>query len=103
MKTYLKDYKNIKIIIDEIIGIDTQQGSNLKMAIKKYFELKPIDVKLVSNVDDFSSSNSNYYTNARIPIAYDKEMDDAMSKYTKELKKNLDKIKAKGDYCGISG
>ena len=53
---YSKDYENIRTIIDEIIGLDTQQGSNLDMAIKKYFELKHIYIKLVSDKNlDYTS------------------------------------------------
>ncbi len=95
---YLKDYEKIKIIIDEIIGIDTQQGNNLKMAIKKYFEMKPIDVKLVNTHNSISIDNTY-----RRPIQKDIEMDKALDRYTEKLRKNIDKIRAKGDYCGIQG
>ena len=95
---YLKDYEKIKIIIDEIIGIDTQQGNNLKMAIKKYFEMKPIDVKLVNTHNSISIDNTY-----RRPIQKDIEMDKALDRYTERLRKNIDKIRAKGDYCGIQG
>ena len=95
---YLKDYEKIKIIIDEIIGIDTQQGNNLKMAIKKYFEMKPIDVKLVNTNNSISIDNTY-----RRPIQKDIEMDKALDRYTEKLRKNIDKIRAKGDYCGIQG
>ena len=74
---YLKDYEKIKIIIDEIIGIDTQQGNNLKMAIKKYFEMKPIDVKLVNTHNSISIDNTY-----RRPIQKDIEMDKALDRYT---------------------
>ena len=95
---YLKDYEKIKIIIDEIIGIDTQQGNNLKMAIKKYFEMKPIDVILVNTHNSISIDNTY-----RRPIQKDIEMDKALDRYTEKLRKNIDKIRAKGDYCGIQG
>ena len=95
---YLKDYEKIKVIIDEIIGIDTQQGNNLKMAIKKYFEMKPIDVKLVNTHNSISIDNTY-----RRPIQKDIEMDKALDRYTEKLRKNIDKIRAKGDYCGIQG
>ena len=95
---YLKDYEKIKIIKDEIIGIDTQQGNNLKMAIKKYFEMKPIDVKLVNTHNSISIDNTY-----RRPIQKDIEMDKALDRYTEKLRKNIDKIRAKGDYCGIQG
>ena len=95
---YSKDYENIRTIIDEIIGLDTQQGSNLDMAIKKYFELKPIDIKLVSD------KNLDYtYQTIYITESKDNERDTALNKYTDNIKKGIEKMKTKGEYCGISG
>ena len=96
--SYLKDYEEIKVIIDEIIGIDTQQGSNLKMALKKYFEMKPLSVKLV-NTQDSISINKKF----RKPMVRDSKMEEALERYTKNIKENIDKMKTKGEYCGIEG
>jgi len=94
---YSEDYKNIRVIIDEIIGVDTKQGSNLKMAIKKYFELKPIDVKLVKNKDiDYS------YNNMNISKLNDTEMENALNNYTSNIKEDIKKMKSKGDWRGVS-
>tara|TARA_Y100000401_G_scaffold113584_1_gene114443 strand:+ start:6173 stop:6469 length:297 start_codon:yes stop_codon:yes gene_type:complete len=97
--SYSKNYNDIKVIIDEIIGVETQQGKNLKKAIKKYFELEAFNVKLITD-------NPNVYETKYVKVSefkYSEEMKDAMNKYTDKIKANLDKIKAKGDYCGING
>ena len=36
----LTDYSKIKDIIDDIVGVNTKQGNNLKEAIKNYFDNK---------------------------------------------------------------
>ena len=72
------------------------------MAIKKYFELKPKNIKLVSdkNLD---------YTYQTIHIAEsndverDAERDAALDKYTDNIKKGIEKMKTKGEYCGVRG
>jgi ribosome-associated translation inhibitor RaiA len=85
-------------LIDEIIGVDTQQGNNLKQAVKNYFETKPINVKLVSNTNmDFN------YAKVSRARPQDKEMETALEKYNKKIKKNIDKLKEKNQYCGVSG
>tara|TARA_R100000995_G_scaffold44377_1_gene20856 strand:+ start:143 stop:439 length:297 start_codon:yes stop_codon:yes gene_type:complete len=96
---YSKNYKDIKVIIDEIIGVETQQGKNLKKAIKKYFELEAFNVKLVTSNPNMSETK--YVKISK--LVYDEEMKNAMNKYTDKIKIDLDKIKAKGDYCGING
>ena len=50
----LTDYDKIRQIIDDIIGVDTMQGNNLKEAVKNYFETKPNDIKLVTSVGSIS-------------------------------------------------
>lgn len=97
---YSKDYENIRMLIDEIIGIDTQIGSNLKTAVKKYFEFKPIDVKLVSPKVEvvFDNRVQETYT---IKTVY-KEADEALAKYSEKLKKESDLLKEKGEWCGTS-
>ena len=92
----LEDYKTIKELIDEIIGIDTKQGENLKLAIKNYFESQPIKVKLVKEISVNKPFQKHYSPN------YDKDAQIAMNKYTKKLDNNLDKIKKKGQFKGIS-
>ena len=39
----LTDYSKIKEIIDDIVGVNTKQGNNLKRAIKNYFDSKPVN------------------------------------------------------------
>ena len=96
--SYSKDYEDIRVIIDEIVGIDTQQGSNLKMAIKKYFELKPKNIKLVSD------KNLDYtYQTIHITESKDAERDAALDRYTDNIKKGIEKMKTKGEYCGVRG
>ena len=91
----LKDFKNIEGIIDDIIGLNTKQGNNLKRAIKNYFDTKPISVKLVAK------DNVSFKINTISRHSH--EADKAMERYTKRLKSETDKLKKKGDYCGISG
>jgi len=99
--SYLKDYEEIRTIIDDIIGIETQVGSNLKTAIKKYFEMKPISVKLVSPKVDIEPLNRASKSKKMEGIS--KEADEALNRYNKKLSKNLLKLKEKGEYCGVSG
>ena len=91
----LEDYNKIKVLIDDIIGINTIQGNNLKKAIKNYFETKPKIVKLVSSQSTVKVSNS--ITKYRI------EAKKAMEQYTKELKVDIEQLKKNGEYCGTSG
>ena len=91
----LEDYSALKSLIDDIIGIDTKQVNNLKKAIKNYFDTKPISVKLVAK------DNLSFKINTISRHSH--EADKAMERYTKRLKSETDKLKKKGDYCGISG
>ena len=99
--SYLKDYEEIRTIIDDIIGIETQVGSNLKTAIKKYFEMKPISVKLVSPKVD--TEPLKRVSKSKKMGGISKEADEALNRYNKKLSKNLLKLKEKGEYCGVSG
>jgi len=92
-----KDYKIIKKIIDEIIGIDTQQGNNLKEAIKNYFESKPINVKLPNN----TNIKFNYSKVSRV-VPEDTEANKALENYTKKLNKTIENLKKKNQYRGVS-
>jgi hypothetical protein len=92
----LEDYKIIEELIDEIIGIDTKQGSNLVDAIKNYFESKPLEVKLVKEISGNKSFQKHYST------AYDNDAKLAMENYTKKLQSKMNKLKEKGQFCGIS-
>ena len=92
---YSKDYENIRTIIDEIVGVDTQQGNNLKMAIKKYFELKLKDIKLVSH------NKVNYNNETTYAIAMqDTDMDTAMKTYNEKIKSSIQDLRDKGKYIG---
>ena len=99
--SYLKDYEEIRTIIDDIIGIETQVGSNLKTAIKKYFEMKPISVKLVS--PKVGIEPLNRVSKSKKMEGISKEADEALNRYNEKLSKNLLKLKKKGEYCGVSG
>ena len=98
---YSKDYENIRTIIDEILGIETQVGNNLKTAVKKYFELKPIDVKLVSPKAEMVF-DTKVRTTPKMKTMH-KEADEALNRYAEKLKKNNELLKEKGEWCGISG
>ena len=99
-----EDYYNIETIIDDIVGIDTQQGNNLVMAIKKYFEEKTVNVKLVS-------SNTGDMTNYKLPrnvskiYSVDKETSKeakrVLNEKAKEIKTFSDNLKKKGKFKGV--
>ena len=91
----LKDYNSIKNIIDDIIGVNTREGSNLKKAIKNYFETKPVSVKLVSK-DNMEFDISSI-------LKHKTEADRAMNRYTKQLNEDIANLKEKGEYCGVGG
>jgi len=95
----LTDYDKIRQIIDDIIGVDTMQGNNLKEAVKNYFETKPNDIKLVSpqanRIVPFSSNPSS-----------NEDMNKAMQKYTAKLQAESKALKEKGKFkgtCSIDG
>jgi hypothetical protein len=88
-----KDYNKIRTLIDEIIGIDTKSGEVLKLAIKNYFETKPIVVKLVETPKIKQVFTSSMHA---------EESKNALRKYTKKLKENISNLKEKGVFCGIS-
>jgi hypothetical protein len=88
------DYNSIKNIIDDIIGVDTMQGKNLKEAIKNYFETKPISVKLVNPKEVYTTPLAR---NKEI----DKDMNEAMFKYTAKLKAENKALKDKGKFKGV--
>ena len=94
--SYSRDYDIIKNLIDEIVGIDTQQGSNLKMAIKNYFESKPIKVKLRDN----SIIETNYEINYKKTVSKDPEMEAALKRYNEKIKKDIKLMKKRGKYYG---
>ena len=91
----LKDFKVVNKLIDDIVGIKTKQGETLKGAIKNYFDNKPVSVKLVAR----DSISFNIADISR----HSKAADEAMDRYTKKLKLETDKLKKKGEFCGISG
>ena len=90
-----KDFKAIEGLIDDIIGLSTLQGKNIKKAIKNYFDTKPVSVKLVSQ-DNKPISISKIANHS-------KEAEEAMGRYTKRLKEETEKLKKQGEFCGVSG
>ena len=90
-----QDFKNINKLINDIVGLDTKQGENLSLAIKNYFDTKPISVKLVSK--DNMSFNINGI------LKHSKEADAAMKRYTERLKEDSRLLKENGEFCGIEG
>ena len=90
-----QDFKNINKLINDIVGLDTKQGENLSLAIKNYFDTKPISVKLVSK--DNMSFNINGI------LKHTKEADAAMKRYTEKLKEDSRLLKENGEFCGIEG
>jgi len=94
--SYLKDYKAIKKIIDEIIGVDTLSGNNLKMAVKNYFETKPISVKF----NDNKSYTSNYKV-IKTSNTRDVKMEEAMNRFSKKIRERTKNLKKRGKFRGI--
>ena len=92
----LEDYSAIRAIIDDIIGVETKQGENLKIAIKNYFDAKSINVKLVAK------ENMSFNITA-VMNEHAKGADTALAKYTKRLKEQTKQLKEKGEFCGVSG
>ena len=90
-----QDYKEINKLINDIVGLDTNQGRNLSLAIKNYFDTKPVSVKLINK--DNMTFNINGITKYKI------EADAAMKRYTEKLKKDSRLLKEKGEFCGIEG
>ncbi len=88
------DYNEIRKIIDDIVGVETKQGENLKIAIKNYFDTKSKDIKLVNS----NYGNKSYSSIVSIKV----EADAAMKRYSAQLKKDNEELKANGGYCGIS-
>ena len=90
----LTDYDKIRQIIDDIVGVDTMQGNNLKEAVKNYFETKPTNVKLVSpqanHIKPFSNNSSS-----------DEDMNKAMEKYTAKLQAESKALKETGKFKGV--
>jgi len=92
------DYEAIAKIIEEVVGKDTLQGVKLLEGIKFYFENK---VEKIQIVNERFPHNKPSYT--RTVSLFSQEADKAMGKYTAKLKKEADKLKASGKYCGIKG
>ena len=89
------DYDRIKELIDDIVGVDTMQGKNLKKAIKNYFETKPVSVKLVNPKKDYVAPFS------KTTSISDERMNEAMSKYTAKLKEETKALKKSGKFKGV--
>jgi hypothetical protein len=90
-----QDYKKINKLINDIIGLDTKQGQNLSLAVKNYFDTKPVNVKLISkNNMSFDINSIQEYTI---------QADRAMKKYTEKLKKETAILKENGEFCSIDG
>ena len=92
----LEDFKAIEVLIDDIIGLSTKQGANIKQAIKNYFDTKPVSVKLVSK------DNVNISVSPKL-LKHSQEAEAAMERYTSKLKEETKKLKEKGEFCGVSG
>ena len=90
-----EDYSAIRSIVDDIIGVNTREGNNLKKAIKNYFDTKPVSVKLVAK--------NNMSFNINGIIKHREAAERAMKRYTEKLNKDIDKLKEQGEYCGVGG
>jgi hypothetical protein len=90
-----QDYKEINKLINDIVGLDTKQGENLSLAIKNYFDTKPVSVKLVSK--------NNMSFNIKGITEHSIEADKAMKRYTLKLKEDTRLLKENGEFCGIKG
>jgi len=90
-----QDYKEINKLINDIVGLDTNQGKNLSLAIKNYFDTKPINVKFISkdNVSFDIKSIERHKISAN----------NAMKRYTAKLKEETKLLKEKGEFCGVGG
>ena len=90
-----QDYKKINKLINDIVGLDTKQGQNLSLAVKNYFDTKPINVKLVGQ--------KNMSFNIKSIEKHSIKAEEAMRRYTQKLKEDTRLLKEKGEFCGIGG
>ena len=90
-----QDFKNINKLINDIVGLDTKQGENLSLAIKNYFDTKPINVKLVGQ--------NNISFNIKSIDKHRVAAKEAMKRFTEKLKEDTRLLKEKGEFCGIGG
>ena len=90
-----QDYKKINKLINDIVGLDTKQGQNLSLAVKNYFDTKPINVKLVGQ--------ENMSFNIKSIEKHSIKAEEAMRRYTQKLKEDTRLLKEKGEFCGIGG
>ena len=81
------DYDAIKVIINDIIG-DTQQGNILLKAIKGYFSQKESQ-PIVSYGKGIKTPRFKTFKD----VEQEKEMNDAMARYTEKLNKENKKFK----------
>tara|TARA_R100000458_G_scaffold885_1_gene767 strand:+ start:5082 stop:5369 length:288 start_codon:yes stop_codon:yes gene_type:complete len=91
------DYDTINKLIDEIVGGSTMAGASLKKAIKNYFDTKPIIVKFPKE------GNQKSYNLKSSFGKWDEASNKALERHYKKVKQDLDKLKKKGEYCGING
>ena len=91
----MEDYSEIKKIIDDIVGVETKQGENLKIAIKNYFDTKLRNIKLANS--DYINNQATYSSIK----SFTEDAGAAMKRYTAKLKEDLNELKINGGYCGI--
>lgn len=93
-----EDYKAISKIIEEVVGKDTIMCVKLLEGIRFYLDNKAEKIQII---------NANYPGTRTVIVKndsiYSKEADIAMKKYTKNLQKEVTKLKDSGKYCGVKG
>ena len=92
-----EDYRAIAKIIEEVVGANTLQGIKLLQGLQFYFDNKVEKISILN--ERFSQSDPLDLRKVRI---FSDEADKAMERYTKKLKKETEKLKANGKYCGVN-
>ena len=92
-----EDYRAVAKIIEEVVGTNTLQGIKLLQGLQFYFDNKVEKISIAK--ERLSQSKPLDMIKARI---FSDEADRAMEKYTKKLREETEKLKANGEYCGVS-
>lgn len=89
-----ENYKAIAKIIEDVVGKDTLTCIKLLEGIKFYIENQ-------MEVMKFTDTNESKTIAFNIVNHNSSEANKAMKRYTARLKRDTEKLKATGEYCGV--
>ena len=90
------DYEEIARIIEDVIGKDTLAAIKILEGVKFYLDNKIERIRIIKEP-------YNTTVKATQDTKRSKEAEAAMRRYTQTLKKDTEKLKESGKYCGIKG